>query len=411
MTKMHVAALALVALAPVAAAGPAGAQDAGRGTQVTVRVENPVALERRDETIALPWASLAARLPTLAPGRVRVRDVAGGAELVTQALDADADGRPDSLLFQASFFPREAKAFGVEAAAPAAPAAAPASRAHVKFVPERTDVAWENDRIAFRTYGQLLWQLENLHSSGVDVWVKRTRALVLDKWYAAGHDAYHVDKGEGADFYKVGPTLGAGATAIWRNGRMYRAENFKSQRIIADGPIRAMFELTFDPWDAGGLRVTETKRFAIDAGQNVYRQESVFRAAGTDTITYAVGFVKRPGLVGSTSRAGTWAWLTGWGPVDNKPGEGGHGDLGTAVLLERARVTDVKETDDHYVMIATARAGQPVVHYLGAGWTGSRDFTGVEEWWRYLNDYAQRLAAPLTVTIGAAGMAGDVAPR
>ena len=49
---------------------------------------------------------------------------------------------------------------------------------HVKFVPERTDVAWESDRIAYRTYGQLLWQLENLHTSGVDVWMKRTRNLV-----------------------------------------------------------------------------------------------------------------------------------------------------------------------------------------------------------------------------------------
>ena len=393
----------IVALTALGGAN-ATAQSPG-GVSLPVRVENPIAVERRDETIALPWATLAAQLPALAPGRVRVRDAAGGAELVTQALDSDADGRPDSLLFQASFFPRESKSFLVDATAPTAAAA---SRAHVKFVAERTDVAWENDRIAFRTYGQLLWKLENLHSSGVDVWVKRTRALVLDKWYAGGHDFYHLDRGEGADFYKVGPTLGAGATAIWRDGKMHRAENFKSHRIVADGPIRAVFELEFDPWDAAGLRVTETKRFAIDAGQNVYRQESIFRATGADTITYAVGFVKRPGLVGSTSRAGTWAWLTGWGPVDNKPGEGGHGDLGTAVLLERARVVDMKETDDHYVLLATARAGQPVVHYFGAGWTGSRDFAGVEEWWRYLDEYAQRLKSPLQVTMGAAGVAGTI---
>ena len=402
MRHVQVTAVALAALSALSAS--AGAQAAARATQVSVRVENPIALERRDETIALPWATLSAQLPTLAPGRVRVRDAAGGAELVTQVLDADVDGRPDSLLFQASFFPREAKVFLVEAGAAAAGAAAP-SRAHVKFVPERTDVAWENDRIAFRTYGQLLWKLENLHSSGVDVWVKRTRALVLDKWYAGGHDFYHLDRGEGADFYKVGPTLGGGATAIWRDGRMHRAENFKSHRIVADGPIRAVFELEYDPWDAGGVRVTETRRFAIDAGQNVYRQESTFRIAGAtaaDSLTYAVGFVKRPGLIGSTSRASTWAWLTGWGPVDNKPGEGGHGDLGTAVLLERMRVVDMKELDDHYVMLATARSGQPVVHYFGAGWTGSRDFAGVEEWWKYLNECAQRLKSPLKVTMGGA---------
>lgn len=396
--------LALTAIMMVATAVPAQSS-AARAAQVTVRVENPVALERRDETIALAWAPLAQQLAGLAAGRVRVRDAASGTELVTQAFDADANGAPDSLLFQASFFPNEAKVFVVDAAAPAAATTAAKSRAHVKFIPERTDVAWENDRIAFRTYGQLLWKLEDLHSSGTDVWVKRTRALVLDDWYGHGHDYYHLDRGEGADFYKVGPTLGGGATAVWRNGKMYRAENFRTHRIIADGPIRLAFELDFDPWDAGGMTVTETKRISLDAGQNLYRQESVWRATGGsttgDTLTYAVGFVKRPGLIGSTSRASTWAWLTGWGPVDNKMGEGGHGDLGTAVLVERARLVDVKELDDHYVMLATARLGQPVVHYIGAGWTGSRDFAGVEDWWRYLNEASRRLEKPLKVTMGA----------
>ncbi len=398
--RLMVVAVVLLLAPETRAQTPAGAP--ARVSRLLVRVENPIAIERRDETIAIAWGAVREHMPAVAPARVRVRELASGAELVTQALDSDANGSVDSLLFQASFFPNEAKTFAVEAEAPAAAAKA---RVHVKFIPERTDVAWENDRIAFRTYGQLLWQLENLHSSGVDVWVKRTRELVLDKWYAAGHDAYHLDKGEGADFYKVGPTLGAGATAIWRGGKLHRAENFKSHRIIADGPIRAIFELDFEPWDAGGLRVTERKRIAIDAGHNLYWQQSVFSTTGTDTVVYAVGFVKRPGLIGSTSRARPWAWLTGWGPVDNKPGEGGHGDLGTAVMLDRVRVVDMKETDDHFVLTATARPGQPVVHYIGAGWTGSRDFDAVADWWSYLDGYARRLAAPVRITVGVKSLA------
>ncbi len=389
----------------VALSAPAGAQATGSrpAARVVVTADNQIALERRDETIAVSWRSLRERLPSIVPGRVRVSEIASGREVMTQVLDSDRDATPDSLLFQASFFPNERKSFAVEATAPSV---AVKSRAHVKFIPERTDVAWENDRIAFRTYGQLLWQLENLHSSGVDVWVKRTRDLVLDKWYAAGHDAYHADRGEGADFYKVGPTLGAGATAIWRNGRMHRAENFKTHRIVADGPIRAIFELDFESWDAAGLRVTETKRVAIDAGHHFYWQQSVFRAEGADSLQYAVGFVKRPGLIGSMSRARAWAWLTGWGPVDNKPGEGGHGDLGTAVLLDRNRIVDFKETDDHYIAVAAARSGQAVVHYLGAAWTGSRDFDTVQEWWAYLDAFAQRLAAPIRLTLGVDRVAG-----
>ena len=369
---------------------------------LVVRVENPTQLERRDETVAVAWAELRRLLPAISPGRVRLLDATTRGEIVSQAYDANADGQPDSLLFQVSLMPGASVSYQVEATAPSAPAK---PRVHVKFVPERTDVAWESDRIAYRTYGQLLWQLENLHTSGVDVWMKRTRDLVLDKWYSAGHDSYHVDKGEGADFFRVGSTLGGGATAIWRDGKLHRAENFAKHRIIADGPIRAAFELEFDPWDAAGLRVTETKRISIDAGQNLYRQESVFRAADVSAgdITYAVGFTKRKGLVGSMSRANAWAWLSGWGPVDRTTG--GHGDLGTAVMLERSRLVEWKETDDHYVAIATARAGVPVIHYIGAGWTPSGDFDHAEDWWAHLDAQAQRLAAPLRVTVGREGTA------
>ena len=369
---------------------------------IIVRVENPSPLERRDETVALSWAEVRRLLPAANANRIRVLAVLSREEIVTQVYDANADGQPDSLLFQVNLTPGESEAFEIEAAASALK---PKARVHVKFVPERTDVAWESDRIAFRTYGQLLWQLENLHSSGVDVWMKRTRDLVLDKWYSAGHDSYHVDKGEGADFFRVGSTLGGGATAIWRDGKLHRAENFAKHRIIADGPIRAVFELEFDPWDAAGLRVTETKRISIDAGQNLYRQESTFRPVGEGSadITYAVGFTKRKGLVGSMSRANAWAWLSGWGPVDRTTG--GHGDLGTAVMLERSRLVDWKETDDHYVAIATARAGVPVVHYIGAGWTPSGDFDRAEDWWAHLDALAQRLAAPLRVTVAREGTA------
>ena len=51
---------------------------------------------------------------------------------------------------------------------------------------------------------------------------------IVEKWYEKGHDSYHRDTGEGADFFDVGQTLGAGGTAIWRDDTIYRAWNFKS---------------------------------------------------------------------------------------------------------------------------------------------------------------------------------------
>lgn len=359
-----------------------------------VRVENKLPIARASETVALSWAVVARELPGVAPARVRVSERISEKELTTQALDANADGQPDSLLFQIDLAAGEVRAFVISAAAPATK---PVARVHAKFVPEREDVAWESDRIAFRAYGKKLWELENLHTNGIDVWPKRTRNLVLDAWYAKGHDGYHVDTGEGADFYQVGPTLGTGGTAIWQDSKLYRGDNFLSHRIVADGPVRAIFELEYGPIDAGSRRVVERKRVSIDGGHYFFRQQSTFTGQGPQPLQVAVGLVKRPSMIGSTSKVRDWAWLTGWGPIE--PRTRGHGDLGTAVLMEKSQLFDTRELDDHYVAIGNVQQGAPLISYVGAGWTSSRDFESAEDWWREVDSFAQRLGSPLAVVI------------
>jgi pectinesterase len=398
-TSVIVPALCAACLLPASSAHAQSPASRAAPPTLTVRAENPLSMRRAEETIGVPWATVRAQLPNAAPARVRVTSTASDREIVSQVVDDDGDGTPDQLIFQSNFGSGEVKTFVVEAAAPAKAA----SKVHARHDPPRDDIAWESDRVAFRMDGEGLERTPSaMSSSGIDVWLKRVRTPIVEKWYAKGHDAYHLDTGEGADFYDVGQTLGTGGTAIWRNDSLHRADNFKAWRIIANGPVRTVFELRYDPWDAAGLRVSEVKRISIDAGHNLFRQVSTFTApAGTSTLPYAVGLVKRPGMVGTTSRAHGWAWLAGWGPVARK--NGGHGDLGTAVLVERARLTDWKELGDHYLAIGTVKPGEPLVHWVGAGWTASGDFDDVQAWWRYLTEFAQRLEAPMKVTVASAG--------
>lgn len=380
------------AVALVAASSPLSAQ-------LTVRAENPLPAQRADEVLSVSWATVQRHLPAATAQRVRVVDAATGAERLSQVLDLDGNGRPEELVFLADFWPSETREFRVEAAAPAA--AKP--RVFVMHDAHRDDVAWESDRIAYRIYGQGLWkasEFQPLVSSGIDVWPKRVRDLVVERWYKKGHDEYHLDRGEGADFYTVGPALGAGGSAVWRNGTLHRAKNFRSHRILANGPVRVVFELEYEPWDAGGVQVSETKRITMDAGQNLFRQEITYRGAAGAEVPYVVGTVKREGLVGAGSRSAAHAWMSTWGPVERK--NGGHGSLGTAVLMEKGRMEETEETDDHFLAVSTARVGVPAVQYAGAGWTASGDFRSVEDWWRHLEDFGRRLAAPVKVTVAGA---------
>ena len=242
----------------------------------TIRASNPLPIARQAETVSVPWSTVQRELPHAAANGVRVLDVGSGREIVSQVVDDDGNGTMDELIFQSDFSPNASQRFTIQAAPPTA--SYPKKRVYVAHEDPRDDVAWETDRIAYRIYGQGLWKVDSLLSSGVDIWVKRVRDPIVDKWYKKGHDGYHHDNGEGADFFDVGQSLGAGGTAIWKNDSLYRAWNFKNWKIIANGPVRAIFELYYQPWDAPGLRVTEVKRVAIDAGHNLNHVTSIFRA-------------------------------------------------------------------------------------------------------------------------------------
>ena len=367
------------------------AQGAARAS---IRVDNPLAIVRHDETVSVSWADLQKRLGTISADKLRVLD-AEGREIASQVVDDDGNGTLDALIFQGDFNAKEARTFTVETSAPTMKYEPKVSVRHDE---PRDDMAWESDRIAFRIYGEGLKKTSSaMSSSGIDVWNKKTRALIVEKWYTKGHDSYHVDTGEGADFYDVNETLGNGGTAGWARDTIWRADNFKAWRVIATGPIRAIFELRYDPWNVAGKPVSEIKRIAIDAGSNLYKATSIFSTPGGGDIPYVVGTVKRPGMIGIMSNNNAWAWVTGWGPV--APKSGGHGEMGTAVIIKASTVSDWKEVFYHYLAVSKAKSGVPVVHYVGAGWTDSGDFPTPQSWWRYLDESAQRIDQPVRVTI------------
>src|SRR5262249_36323603 len=130
------------------------------------------------------------------------------------------------------------------------------------------------------------WEREPLTSSAVDVWVKKTPRLIVNDWYMV--DDYHRDHGEGADFYSAGASRGCGGSGLWKDGRLFVSKNFRGSRVLANGPLRLIFELTYLPWEAGGVSVSEKKRITLDAGAHLNRFESVYTVEGGPATNGAV---------------------------------------------------------------------------------------------------------------------------
>jgi hypothetical protein len=232
---------------------------------------------------------------------------------------------------------------------------------------------------------------EPLASSAVDVWSKRVRKLVVNNWYLV--DDYHRDHGEGGDFYSAGQTRGCGGSGIWAGGKLYPSANFRDSHVFATGPIRLLFELTYDAWTAAGVRVTEKKRISLDAGENLDRFESRYSFQGNPAaLAHAIGIRKWKDSELRTDRA--QGIMRTWETV-----EGGFGKLGQGVIAEPASIADFAQDDRNFLVLAKIDPASPSVYYAGFGWTESGDFQTRDDWDRYLNDFAARLRAPLEVRL------------
>jgi rhamnogalacturonyl hydrolase YesR len=259
----------------------------------------------------------------------------------------------------------------------------PPRRAFGRHVPERMDdFAWENDRIAFRMYGPAL-QATGEISSGIDVWVKSTRRLVIDDWYEKND--YHHDHGEGLDYYKVGPSRGCGGIGIWDGKQLHVSKNWTRCKVLQNGPDKVVFELTYAPWEAGERKVWETKRITLEAGSNLNRIESTLESDKPGELIVGIGITTRKGGGSREWMEPSKGILAYWEPPHPE-----HGSIGCGVIVDPSRLADVKWTSGHLLALVKVEPGKPLVYHAGAGWSKSGDFKDADAWFEYLKRFKPR---------------------
>jgi hypothetical protein len=396
-------------LAALAASLPAIAASAAE--RLTIMLQHDLDIARPSETVTVPWSEVNKALPHALVQKIAVRDASGRVvphqvtNVAPQAKDPQNVGIAyGELIFQHSFKAGEKSVtYTVEKIDSVAPVFA--AQTFARYVPERLDdFGWENDKIGHRTYGPALAApapagvvKEVLVTSGLDLWFKRVPYMIVDRWYNKGHDHYHHDEGEGMDMYNVGRSRGAGGTGVWDGGTLYVSTNYASWKVLANGPVRSIFELSYAAWDAAGLPVTETKRFTVDAGQQLDMIESTFSYAGDKPLTIAVGLNKTPSDKGQSPRIATkreGKVLLQW--VE----QASNGAFGTAVIVPTAQ--GFAEDSLNELILAPTTAGKPLRYYAGGAWSRAGEITSREQWESYIANAAARAANPVRTTLKAA---------
>jgi len=384
-----------------------------------VKVTNPADFPRHCETVEINLNNVLTNLPWSKTVRFAVMDGVSSRILDSQIYAPETN--ENELLFQVDLAPHETRIYCILDASALATVPPPIVKTFARYVPERyDDFAWESDRIAHRAYGLALIPAEGTISSAPDVWIKKDRGLIVDTMYKTGH--YHEDNGSFMDDYRVGHSRGCGGLGIWDGKKLHTSSNYHNWKLITTGPIRSEFELTYDAWDAGnGRKVSETKRYSVDAGSWFTKAQSTFRSEDKSPLTIGVGLAERAcpsNRVQFIAGDQNEGWMSYWQPED-KP----KGIIGVAIVLPKGSVEAFTNDDPNLpdsklhaavpqpthegyppirdlLAITQAQVGQPLTYYFGACWDRSGDFTNHVQWEDYVKRFAERRDQALQVTIG-----------
>ena len=216
----------------------------------------------------------------------------------------------------------------------------------------KDDIAWENDRCAYRVYGPSL-QKTGERSFGTDIWVKNTPDTVVYERYVKDRNgnikgdkidakikallkqektlesqakneknktkaakleaqlktiqahrkslqtesnevdiltSFHLDHGNGLDPYRVGATLGLGAPSLMVGKNQVLPYCYKDYRFLDNGPLRFTVELTYNPSTVGNMKnVVEHRIISLDKGSNFNKMTVWYNGLTTPT-DFATGF-------------------------------------------------------------------------------------------------------------------------
>ena len=387
--------------------GKGAKQQAAAMQQATIVVSNPTSTPRT-ELISLSMSEVKAKLGNAIPkkGEAYIVKNKRGQQIGSQITH---DGL---LLIDASVRPHGSATYYVSIGKPYQQKVY-ATGALYKI--RKDDIAWENDRCAYRVYGPAL-QKTGERSFGTDIWVKNTPDTVVYERYIKDMignrknddeteilTSFHLDHGNGLDPYRVGATLGLGAPSLMVGKNQVLPYCYKDYRILDNGPLRFTVELTYNPSTVGDMKnVVEHRIISLDKGSN-FNKMTVWYDGLTTPTDFATGFP----IHEEDTETKTFAkdYVSYADPTDNV--EVNNSQVFVGVLFPEGIDHTYYQLFDKKHDGATGHAlglkrglknQEKYSYYFGAAWS-KYDVRSYAEWQIRIKDYLDALKNPLQVEV------------
>jgi unsaturated rhamnogalacturonyl hydrolase len=405
--------------------------------EAQIILHNPAEIIRTGEPVVISRIDYEKKFPPQQTGDIPLLTLPGGTPVASQTDDLDGDGHWDELAFEVNIgalqtvvldagwvTPEKAPRFDRKTQVYLARenpdgtftevtrANAPPGLAGFPTKYQAEGVGWENDRIAFRVYFDC--------RNAKDLFGKRLPGLILQKAGAPGQPGYHELAPWGMDILHCGSSLGAGGLALVENDSLYRLGSTPGYRYvkIADGPVRAIFELRYSGWEVAGHTYHATERITLWAGKYGFESEvTAGDFTGVRQLATGITTTKLDGQPVEFKAGRDYTVLMTHGrqslnndilamavmaPSKETVGTGRTSDID---FYQRGYQTVPAKSFSQVVsgtayLSQTLRSGTPSVHRFYAMWGLEdpkwNDPANVEE---YLKSEAEKLSNPLTINL------------
>ena len=410
--------------------------------QATVVVNNPTDAQRQ-ELVEVNISDVKAKLAGIAPKKGEAYIVKNKrAQQIGSQITHDG-----KLLIDASIRPHGSATYYISIGKPY-PQKVWTTGALYKM--RKDDIAWENDRCAYRVYGPAL-QRTGERSFGTDIWAKNTpdtvvyERYVMDKQGNVDGDkvdekvkseerkmknlsgaaleaqkakikalkaesyeidvttSFHLDHGNGLDPYRVGATLGLGAPSLMIGNQQFLPYCYKTYKILDNGPLRFTVELTYNPSTIGDMQnVVEHRIISLDKGSN-FNKMTVWYEGLTHPTDFATGFP----IHEEDTETKTFAkdYVSYADPTDNI--EVNNSQVFVGVLFPNGIDNTYYQLFDKKHDGATGHAlglkrglknAEKYSYYFGAAWS-KYDVRSYTEWQIRIKEFLEALKTPLQVKL------------
>lgn len=381
--------------------------------EIKVEVKNPWKQEKIDEPVVLKLDDLNAGF------RVRSAVVKNGSEEIPSQLDdLNGDLKADELAFVMNLPAKSKQMLTITLSSaksdkkyPARVYAQMKMRAVPRYkhqhaqsvtVPGTSDIyslmyhhgpAFESELVGYRIYFN--------QKQTIDPYGKFQKRLELaeSEFYP---NEEQLKRGFGDDVLMVGNSGGVGALKGWNGEKATHIEPvaFRTERLLATGPIRTLAEVEVKGWEYQGKELTMTHRYILYAGHRDLLIETRF-SEPLDKEVFCAGVQNIMGnetVSDSDNRGLVGSWGRHW-PVGDTI-RFAKETVGLATYIPEKYVVDEVKDKDNFLYTISA-PGQDNFYYYTM-FTSRKETFGPEtseEWFKYMRQWKKALEQPIEVKI------------